>query len=239
MQLIGLLGGMSWQSSAEYYRLLNELVQDRQEGLHSARCLLYSVDFASIEAMQMEGRWDDAAEALAAAAKVLEDAGADFIVLCTNTMHKVADQIQAAIGVPLLHLADTTAAVVKEHRVRRVGLLGTRFTMTQEFYRDRLASHGLEVLVPEEDDRQVVHEIIYDELCQGIVRPESRARYREIIQRLVDAGAEGIIYGCTEIELLVDQTDSSVPVFPTTRLHCEAAADRAMGAGRVRRPRLP
>lgn len=239
MQLIGLLGGMSWQSSAEYYRILNELVQQRQDGLHSARCLLYSVDFAAIEAMQAEGSWEAAAGTLASAAKVLEAAGADFIVLCTNTMHKVADQIQAAVGIPLLHLADTTAVVVKEHRVRRIGLLGTKFTMTDAFYRDRLASHGVETVVPDPDDQQVVHKIIYDELCQGIVRPESREKYRRIIDRLIESGAEGIIYGCTEIELLVDESDSRVPVFPTTRLHCEAAADRAMGSGRVRCPQLP
>jgi aspartate racemase len=200
---------------------------------------LYSVDFASIESMQVEGEWDEAAAALAGAARVLEVAGADFIVLCTNTMHKVADQVQAAVGIPLLHLADTTAVAVKEHRIRRVGLLGTRFTMTQDFYRDRLTSHGIEVIVPDVDDQQVVHNIIYDELCQGIVRAESRVEYRRVIQGLVESGAEGIIYGCTEIELLVDETDSSVPVFPTTRLHCEAAADRAMGAVRVRCPQLP
>lgn len=239
MQLIGLLGGMSWQSSAEYYRLLNQIVQRRQDGLHSARCLLYSVDFAAVERMQVEGRWDDAANALTGAAQVLEAAGVDFIVLCTNTMHKVADQVQAAVDVPLLHLADTTAVVVKEHRIGRVGLLGTIFTMTDSFYRDRLASHGLDVIVPSPEDQRVVNDIIYDELCKGIILPRSRKRYRDIIERLVEMGAEGVIYGCTEIELLVDESDSNVPVFPTTRLHCEAAADRAMGAGIVRRPLLP
>lgn len=239
MQLIGLLGGMSWQSTAEYYRVLNELVQNREEGLHSARCLLYSVDFADIEAMQVEGRWDDAAVALGRAAQALETAGADFIVLCTNTMHKVADQIQAAISIPLLHLGDTTAEAIKEHDVTTVGLLGTRFTMSQDFYRDRLAQHGLRVLVPTAEDQQIVSDIIYNELCLGVTKEESREEYRRVIRTLVDEGARGIIYGCTEIELLVDQSDSAVPVFATTRLHCEAAADRAMAFGQVRRPELP
>jgi aspartate racemase len=239
MQLIGLIGGMSWKSTAEYYRHLNELVQDRLDGLHSARCLLYSVDFAKIEAMQVEGRWGDAATILAEAARTLDRAGADFIVLCTNTMHKVADEIQAAVDIPLLHLGDTTASAVKSLGIQTVGLLGTRFTMSQAFYRDRLALHGLSVLVPGEDDQRVVSDIIYNELCQGVVRPESRDSYRQVIRRLEEDGAQGIIYGCTEIELLVDQSDSSVPVFATTRLHCEAAADRAMGMGHVRRPDLP
>ncbi|WP_045745905.1 aspartate/glutamate racemase family protein [Actinoplanes rectilineatus] len=239
MQLIGLLGGMSWQSTAEYYRVINELVQDRGDGLHSARCVLYSVDFAAIEAMQSEGRWDDAAAALGSAAVALEAAGADFIVLCTNTMHKVADTIQAATTIPLLHLADTTAAAVTSHGVRKVGLLGTRFTMSEEFYRGRLAAHGLEVIVPSPDDQQVVNDIIYNELCLGVTKPQSRADYRTVISRLVEAGAEGVIYGCTEIELLVDESDSPVPVFPTTRLHCEAAVNRALSAPALRRPELP
>lgn len=240
MQLIGLLGGMSWQSTAEYYRILNELVQDREDGLHSARCLLYSVDFASIEAMQSEGRWDDAAAVLGEAARSLETAGADFVVLCTNTMHKVADQIQTAINVPLLHLADTTAAAIKGlDNIATVGLLGTRFTMSEEFYRGRLEGHGLKVIVPNADDQKNVNDIIYQELCLGITKPGSRQAYRDVIARLIDEGAQGIIYGCTEIELLVDQTDSEVPVFATTRLHCEAAVDRAMAFGQVRRPDLP
>ncbi|GLY04380.1 aspartate racemase [Actinoplanes sp. NBRC 101535] len=230
---------MSWQSTAEYYRVINELVQDRGDGLHSARCVLYSVDFAAIEAMQSEGRWDDAAAALGSAAVALEAAGADFIVLCTNTMHKVADTIQAATTIPLLHLADTTAAAVTSHGVRKVGLLGTRFTMSEEFYRGRLATHGLEVIVPSPDDQQMVNDIIYNELCLGVTKPQSRADYRTVISRLVEAGAEGVIYGCTEIELLVDESDSPVPVFPTTRLHCEAAVNRALSAPALRRPELP
>jgi aspartate racemase len=229
MKLIGFLGGMSWESSAEYYRLANETVRSRLGGLHSARCLLYSVDFATIERMQVEGRWDDAAAELGGAARALQDAGADFIVLCTNTMHKVADSLADAIDVPLVHIGDTTAVAVLGAGVRRVGLLGTGFTMSQPFYADRLASHGLDVLVPQEEDRAEVHRIIYDELCQGVILEESRLAYRQVIRRLVDSGAEGIIYGCTEIELLVGPDDSPVPVFPTTRLHVEAAIDRALG----------
>ncbi|MGZ4590010.1 MAG: aspartate/glutamate racemase family protein, partial [Actinomycetes bacterium] len=219
MQLIGFLGGMSWESSAEYYRLANEMVRDRSGGLHSARCLLYSVDFAAIERMQVEGRWDEAATALADASRSLQAAGADFIVLCTNTMHLVADTLADAVDVPLLHIGDTTAEAVLDAGVRRVGLLGTGFTMSQPFYADRLASHGLDVLVPSEQDQAVVHRIIYDELCLGVVREESRDAYRQVILRLVEAGAEGVIYGCTEIELLVGPQDSPVPVFPTTQLH--------------------
>ena len=229
MQLIGFLGGMSWESSAEYYRLVNETVRERLGGLHSAHCVLYSVDFADIERMQAESRWDDAAATLAAAAASLEAAGADFVVLCTNTMHKVADDVEGAVGIPLLHLGDTTAAAVKNAGVRRVGLLGTGFTMAQPFYADRLRSHGLDVIVPSEGDQATVHRIIYEELCLGVVRDESREQYRQVIGRLVAAGVEGVIYGCTEIELLVGPDDSDVPVFPTTRLHVEAAVDRALG----------
>jgi aspartate racemase len=239
MQLIGFLGGMSWESSAEYYRLANEMVRDRCGGLHSARCLLYSVDFAAIERMQVDGRWDDAATALAEAGGALQAAGADFIVLCTNTMHRVADTLAAAVDVPVLHIGDTTAAAVVGAGVHRVGLLGTGFTMAQPFYADRLARHGLEVLVPDEADRATIHRVIYDELCLGVVREESRDAYRQVIRRLVAAGAEGVIYGCTEIELLVGPQDSPVPVFPTTRLHVAAAVDRAVTGAVVRRPELP
>jgi aspartate racemase len=232
MQLIGFLGGISWESSAEYYRLANEMVRDRLGGLHSARCVLYSVDFTDIEKMQTEGRWEDAAEALTVGARSLQSAGADFVVLCTNTMHKVADEVAAAIDIPLLHIGDTTAAAVKDIGVRRVGLLGTGFTMAEPFYADRLRSHGLDVVVPSTNDQATVHRIIYDELCLGVIRAESREAYRQVIRRLVEAGVEGVIYGCTEIELLVGSDDSAVPVFPTTRLHVEAAVDRAMTAPR-------
>ncbi|MFE2549336.1 aspartate/glutamate racemase family protein [Streptomyces sp. NPDC059355] len=228
MKTIGLLGGMSWESTAEYYRLLNELTRDRLGGLHSARCVLYSVDFAEIERLQAEGRWAEAGEVLAAAARRLEAAGADLVLICTNTMHKVADRVQAGISVPLLHLADATADAVKAAGLTRVGLLGTAFTMEQEFYRGRLAASGLEVRVPDPEGRALVHRVIYEELCLGIVREESRAAYQHVIEGLVAAGAQGIILGCTEIELLIGAGDSPVPVFPTARIHAEAAVEAAL-----------
>lgn len=228
MKTIGLIGGMSWESTAEYYRLLNERTRERLGGLHSAECVLYSVDFAEIERLQVAGRWDEAGTALAAAARSLQAAGADLLLICTNTMHKVADQVAAAVEIPLLHLADTTASAVRDAGVRRVGLLGTAFTMEQDFYRDRLAGHGLDVLVPEAQDRALVHRVIYEELCLGIVREESRAAYAEVIGKLAARGAEGIILGCTEIELLIGPEHSPVPVFATTRLHAEAAVDAAL-----------
>ncbi|MFF2115867.1 aspartate/glutamate racemase family protein [Kitasatospora sp. NPDC058184] len=228
MKTIGLIGGMSWESTAEYYRLLNRLTRERLGGLHSARLVLYSVDFAQIERLQTAGRWEEAGEVLADAARSLEAAGADLLLICTNTMHKVADQVTAAVSVPLLHLADTTAAAVRAAGLRRVGLLGTAFTMEQDFYRGRLAAGGLDVQVPQADSRALVHQVIYEELCVGLVREESRAAYRRVIGELVAGGAEGIILGCTEIELLVRPEDSPVPVFPTTRLHAEAAVAAAL-----------
>ena len=227
-RVIGMLGGMSWESSAEYYRLANELVRERLGGLHSARLVLASVDFADIEHLQVTGQWERAGELLAGVARQVEAAGADLLVLCTNTMHKVAEQIQAAVSVPLVHLADATAAAVRRAGLKKVGLLGTAFTMEQDFYRDRLAGHGLTVLVPPADDRAEVHRIIYDELCLGEIRETSRQVYRDVIARLVRAGAEGVVLGCTEIELLVGPGDSPVPVFPTTRLHVEAAVSQAL-----------
>jgi aspartate racemase len=226
--VIGMLGGMSWQSSAEYYRLANELVAERLGGLHSAPVVLSSVDFAAVQQLQGSGRWDDAGALLATEARGVEAAGAGLLLLCTNTMHKVADQIQEAIGIPLLHICDVAAAAVTTASITTVGLLGTAFTMEQDFYRDRLASHGLTVLVPDADDRATVHRVIYEELCLGIIKGESREAYRGIIGRLVASGAEGIILGCTEIELLVSSADSPVPVFPTTRLHVQAAVDAAL-----------
>ncbi|MFH8609558.1 aspartate/glutamate racemase family protein [Streptomyces sp. NPDC018029] len=228
MKTIGLIGGMSWESSAEYYRLLNELVRERLGGLHSARCVLYSVDFAEIERLQVVGEWERAGDVLAAAGKGVEAAGADLVLICTNTMHKVADQVGDALSVPLLHLGDATAEAVLRAGVRRVGLLGTAFTMEQDFYRERLASHGLDVLVPDAAGRAVVHRVIYEELCLGVVREESRAAYQEVIAGLVREGAEGVILGCTEIELLIKDEHSPVPVFPTTRLHAEAAVAAAL-----------
>lgn len=229
MRTIGMLGGMSWESTAEYYRLANELVAQRLGGLHSARLLLASVDFAEIAQLQHDGAWDRAGELLAAEAKALQAGGADLVVLCTNTMHLVADAITAAVDIPLLHIADATAAAVRAAGLRRVGLLATAFTMEKPFLREHLAARGVTTLVPDAPDRARVHAIIYDELCRGIVRAESRAAYRGVIDRLVAAGAEGIVLGCTEIELLIGRDDSPVPVFPTTRLHVEAAVEAALG----------
>lgn len=226
---IGLIGGMSWESSAEYYRIINEAVRDRLGGLHSARCLMWSFDFAEIEALQHDGRWDDATALLIDAAGRLERGGADFIVICTNTMHRMADAVQAAIGLPLLHIADPTAERIRDAGLRRVGLLGTAFTMEGDFYKGRLVErHGLDVLVPDEADRALVHRIIYDELVQGRVEPASRAAYRDVMARLVERGAEAIILGCTEIMLLVGPDDSSVPLFDTTAIHAEAAVALAL-----------
>jgi aspartate racemase len=227
-RVLGMLGGMSWESTAEYYRLANQLVRERLGGLHSARIVLASLDFAEIEALQVRGEWERAGDILAAEAARLQTAGAELLVLCTNTMHKVADQVQAAVDIPLLHLADTTATAVRAAGLTTVGLLATGFTMEQHFYRDRLAGHGLRVLVPDAADRAAVHRIIYDELCLGVVREESRQLYRQVIDRLVADGVQGVILGCTEIELLLGPADSPVPVFPTTRLHVEAALDACL-----------
>ncbi len=225
MTVIGLIGGMSWESSAEYYRLLNEIAREREGGLHSVECVLWSVDFAPIEQMQVQGRWEEAGEVLAGVARAVQAAGADVVLLCTNTMHKVAETVAAAIDVPLLHLVDATAAAVQRGGFHTVGLLGTRFTMEDGFYVDRMASHGIRTLVPGAEDRATVHRIIYDELCLGIVREESRAAYVEVVRQLADAGAEAVILGCTEIELLLAAEHVEVPLLPSTRLHVEAALD--------------
>jgi aspartate racemase len=220
---------MSWESTALYYRLVNEEVRDRLGGFHSARLVLASVDFAEVEAMQVAGDWAAAGALLAEEARGLERAGAECVVLCTNTMHKVADAIEAAVGIPLLHLADVTAAAIKDARLDRVALLGTRFTMEQPFYAERLRSHGVDVLVPEGDDRTLVHDVIYDELVLGVVRDESRAAYVDVVRRLVGQGAGGVVLGCTEIEMLIGPDDVDVPVFATTALHARAAVDFALG----------
>ncbi|PWC33055.1 aspartate/glutamate racemase family protein [Azospirillum sp. TSO35-2] len=228
-KVIGLIGGMSWESSAEYYRIINERVRDRLGGLRSARCLMWSFDFAEIEALQHAGRWDDATALMIDAARRLECGGADFLLICTNTMHRMAAEVQAAVGVPLLHIADPTAARIRAAGFRRVGLLGTAFTMEQDFYKGRLAErHGLEVLVPDTADRATVHRIIYDELVQGRVEPASRDAYRAVIARLVERGAEAVILGCTEIMLLVGPQDSAVPLYDTTAIHAEAAVELAI-----------
>lgn len=229
MKTIGLIGGMSWESSASYYRLVNETVKQRLGGLHSAKLVLYSLDFAVVEAMQRSGDWAAAGELLGEAARALQAAGADFLVLCTNTMHKLAPAIEAAVDIPLVHIADPTALAIQKAGLRTVGLIGTRFTMEEAFYKDRLVEHhGLRVLVPSPEDRAVVHRIIYEELCLGEIRDSSRADYRRIMAALVSAGAQGLIFGCTEIGLLVAQADASVPVFDTTLIHATDAAERAL-----------
>jgi len=229
MRTIGLIGGMSWESTATYYELINRLVAERLGGLHSARIALWSVDFATIERAQVEDRWEDAAAALAQAARSLERAGADFLVLCTNTMHKVADEVDAATNLPLLHIGDVTGRAIRQQAMAMVGLLGTRFTMEQDFYREVLEQdHGLDVIVPEADDIDAINAIIYEELCRGRFAESSRARAAEVIARLVDHGAEGVVLGCTELPLLIRPMDSPVPLFDTTRLHAEAAVDMAL-----------
>lgn len=232
MRTIGLLGGMSWESTAEYYRIINEGVRDRLGGLHSAKIAMISVDFAEIDAMQVAARWDDAGAALAAGARQLKAAGADCVLICTNTMHKVADMVDAATDLPLIHLADATAArILADFDRPAIGLLGTAFTMEQAFYRDRLASHDIRVIVPETEDRAIIHRIIYEELVLGVVREESRAQYHRVMHNLVERGAQGIILGCTEIELLVNPDESfadGVRLYPTSRIHAEAAVDWAL-----------
>ncbi len=229
MKRIGLLGGMSWESSAEYYRFVNQAVRDRLGGLHSADCLLGSVDFADIEVLQRTGRWKEAGQLLAAEARALVAGGAELLVLCTNTMHRVADQLAAAVEIPLVHIADTTADAVRTAGLSRVGLLATAYTMEQDFYVGRLQRlHRLAVVVPGPEDRRLVHEVIYRELCLGIVREDSRQGYRRVIADLVERGAEGILLGCTEIDLLIGPDDAPVPVFDTTRLHAERAVDLAL-----------
>lgn len=229
MKTIGLIGGMSWESTLEYYRTLNQTVKERLGGLHSAKCVLYSVDFAEIEALQREARWQEAAVEMVKAGRALQAAGADFIVLCTNTMHKLAPELEAGVNIPLLHIADATADRVQAAGITRVGLLGTRFTMEQDFYKGRLAEkHGLEVFIPDAADREIVHNVIYDELCLGVVKQSSREQFSRIIDRLAAAGAQGVILGCTEIESLVRPRDSALPVFATTRIHAEAAVEMAL-----------
>ena len=229
MKTIGLIGGMSWESTVPYYRQVNEGIKARLGGLHSAKVVLYSVDFHEVERLQRDGDWYAAGELLADAARRLQAAGADLLVLCTNTMHKVAPRMEAAVSIPLLHIADATAAAITAAGHRTVGLLGTRFTMEQDFYRQRLEEkHGLQVLVPETEDRDVVHDIIYDELCRGVIRDTSRDAYRRIMDELVDRGAGAIILGCTEIGLLVGPQDARVPLFDTTALHANAAVEAAL-----------
>ena len=229
MKTIGLIGGMSWESSAEYYRLINQQVKARLGGLHSAKILMFSLDFAEIEKLQSQGKWDQAGEILIDAAQRLEKGGADFLLLCTNTMHKLAGDIQKNISIPLLHIADATGLEIKKTTIKKIGLLGTRFTMEQDFYKGRLRDKfGFEVLIPDAADRQMVHDVIYHELCLGIIQPHSKEKYKKIIHNLVNRGVEGFILGCTEISLLINQKDSLVPLFDTTKIHAAAAVDKAL-----------
>lgn len=228
MKTIGLIGGMSWESTVTHYQVINEKVKETLGGLHSAKCILYSVDFDEIETCQAEGNWEKSAEILIEAARALEHGGADFIVICTNTMHKVAEAIQEAVHIPILHIAEMTARVLKKEKITKVALLGTRYTMEQDFYKKVIQKHGIDVLIPNEVDRQEVHRIIYEELCKGEIKASSRAHYLKVIEHLNHMGAQGVILGCTEIGLLVKQTDTKVPLWDTALIHAEGAAMEAL-----------
>ncbi len=229
MKTIGLLGGMSWESTQTYYRLINEGIKSRLGGLHSAKLVLFSVDFAEIEALQHKGDWPATATMLAKAALSLQNAGADFLMIGTNTMHKVAPEIEEAINIPLLHIADATASVLTQDNIQRVGLLGTRFTMEQAFYRERLDAAGIEVVTPDEPQRAEVHRIIYEELCQGEIQAASREAYLAVVNSLAEQGAQAVILGCTEIGLLIGQADTTVPLYDTTAIHATQAVEQALG----------
>ncbi len=224
MKTIGLIGGMSWESTVTYYQIINETVKEELGGLHSAKCILYSVDFQEIEQCQAEGNWEKSARILSSAAQSLEKAGADFIVICTNTMHKVAPQIQSQVHIPILHIAEMTAMALKQQGVTTVGLLGTKYTMQQDFYKQVLLDNGIQVLIPSPEDMELVNRVIYDELCLGNILAPSKAAYLRIIQDLVAQGAQGIILGCTEIGLLIGQEDTDTPIFDTTKIHARQAA---------------
>lgn len=229
MKTIGLIGGMSWESSQDYYRIINETAREKLGGLHSAKSLMASFDFAEIEALQHSGNWEEATSRMVEAARNLEKGGADMVLICTNTMHKMAQEVQDGVKIPLLHIADPTGKAIRERGIAKIGLLGTKYTMEQDFYKRRLTDNfGLAVVTPDEADRQTVHDIIYDELCVGEVRDESREKYVRIIQKLGEYGAEGVILGCTEIGLLVGQADTPLPLFDTTRIHAEAAVALAL-----------
>lgn len=230
MKTIGLIGGMSWESSIEYYRIINETVRGKLGGLHSAKSVMVSVDFAEIETLQHEGRWEDATQMMVAAARSVEKGGADFVLICTNTMHRMADQVQANISIPLLHIADATAAKIKTEGLENIGLLGTRYTMEEDFYKGRLiVQHQLNVLIPTDPERDLVHRVIYDELVLGQIKPKSKQAYIDVMENLVNHGAQGIILGCTEIGLLVGAQDTRVPVFDTTLIHAVSAVEYALG----------
>ncbi len=228
MKPIGLIGGMRWESTALYYKIINEKVKEVLGGLHSAKILLYSVDFAEIEAYQVKGEWEKSAAALGEIAIKLEKAGADFIVICTNTMHKIAPQIEEKITIPLIHIAEATAKAIKKQSIKKVALLGTKYTMVQQFYKQKLIDANIEVLIPNDEDIEAVNNIIYKELCLGIINPTSKQQYVAIIHKLKEQGAEGVILGCTEIALLISQIDTSLPVFDTTEIHAQEVASRAI-----------
>jgi aspartate racemase len=229
MKTIGMIGGMSWESSLEYYRIMNQAVKEKLGGFHSAPCILYSVDFDDVEKLQHQGDWESLTRLMIEAAQRVKKAGADFLVICTNTLHKMADEVQGAIQIPLLHIADVTAEAVKANGQSRVGLLGTKFTMEQDFYKGRLQEiHGIDVLIPEDKERQVIHDILYNELCLGEIKELSKGKFQSIIQNLVKRGAQGVILGCTEIPLIVHQEDYEIPLYDTTALHAKAAVDFAL-----------
>ena len=229
MKTMGLIGGMSWESSLEYYRIVNETVKEKLGGLHSCKCLMYSVDFGVIEALQHQNKWDELTKLMIEAAQNLKHGGADFIVICTNTMHKMAPEIETATGLNVLHIADLTGAAISKDQIQKVGLLGTKFTMEGDFYKKRLKdNYDIEVIIPEDADRQIIHDIIYNELCLGIIKDDSRQKYIDIINKLCANGAEGIILGCTEIPLLIKQSDVLIPVYDTTKIHAESAVDFAL-----------
>lgn len=231
MKTIGLIGGMSWESSSEYYRLINQQIRLKLGGLHSAKIIMISLDFAEIEKLQREGKWQEAGNILISAAQKIEKGGADFLLLCTNTMHKLADEVQAKITIPLLHIADVTAQTIQQQKIRHVGLLGTKFTMEQDFYRKRLIDRfGIKVTIPDQDDRQAIHDIIYQELCLGQIQSKSRQQYKNIINKLIANGAAAIILGCTEIMLLIKPSDVSVPLFNTTEIHVKSAVEQAISS---------
>lgn len=228
MKTIGLIGGMSWESTVTYYRVINEEIKKRLGGFHSGKILLYSVDFEEIEKCQMSGEWEKSGEILADAAKRLEKAGADFIVICTNTMHKVFGQVQAAVKIPVLHIAETTAEIMKKDKITKTGLLGTKFTMEQDFYKSVLAENGIEAVVPDEDGRKTVNDVIYNELCMGQIKESSKKQFLKIIEKLRDQGVQAVILGCTEIGLLVEQKDVDIPVYDTALIHAEVAAEKSL-----------
>ena len=229
MKTMGLIGGMSWESSLEYYRIVNETVKEKLGGLHSCKCLMYSVDFGVIEALQHQNKWDELTKLMIEASQNLKHGGADFIVICTNTMHKMAPEIEHATGLNVLHIADVTGAAISKDQIQKVGLLGTRFTMEGDFYKKRLKdNYDIEVIIPEDADRQIIHDIIYNELCLGIIKDDSRQKYIDIINKLCANGAEGIILGCTEIPLLIKQSDVLIPVYDTTKIHAESAVEFAL-----------